>query len=503
MGQHESAVNYQNLIRDLADMYPSEVSEVIIVELVANALDARATLISVDYDPSNKSLVIEDNGSGMGESQFEQYHDFAAGLKTRGQGIGFAGVGAKVSFNIATQVITETRSRSFAGGSDWHFQSEKKLVWEDLDVVHLKELGTRIEVRFQHDAPVSYDDLEGVLRRNYLPLFDKKFLDLESRFGFYSEDTRFVVNGKRIEPGSVVNDYELSNVREFYPMRAGKNFGYGLLGLASSDYPFGPEKCGVFLCTRGKVIKADFFNQFPGEFGPRVFGMIEIPGLIDFLTTSKTDFLKRSKRREFEQLYDPVRREFKTWLTELGVRNAETIDSDEGPKLERVLRQLVDEIPELGDFLGMRERKQVLAPLDTGSLQASIHEGAEITYPTEDGDGLRTPGPLDVGNEEGEALQEDESGSERARPISRQAQRGPRISFAERPEQPEMAWVDGNTIVINAGHPTYLKTHSNSSLRTLHNLYAIGTAVQRFINEGSEEQDALFIDRMMAAWAKK
>src|SRR3989338_5716375 len=97
MATHESTVNFENLIRDLADMYPIDVSSVVIVELVANSLDSHATRISIDFDPRTRVLVVADNGTGMTASDFEQYHDFAAGLKTRGMGIGFAGVGAKVS----------------------------------------------------------------------------------------------------------------------------------------------------------------------------------------------------------------------------------------------------------------------------------------------------------------------------------------------------------------------------------------------------------------------
>ena len=76
MGAHESSVNYQNLIRDLAEMYPFDVAEVVVVELIANSLDAKATRICIDFDPQANVLVIGDNGAGMDRSQFEQYHDF-------------------------------------------------------------------------------------------------------------------------------------------------------------------------------------------------------------------------------------------------------------------------------------------------------------------------------------------------------------------------------------------------------------------------------------------
>jgi len=152
MSLHESNVNFRNLIRDLTDMYTYDVAEVVMIELVANALDAGATAISVDYNPDVKILVVSDNGSGMSLEQFRKYHDLAAGLKSRGSGIGFAGLGAKISFNIAERVITETRSMSFEGGSNWQLvrqeDGNEQLIWEDLTPEHLDGCGTRIEVDF-------------------------------------------------------------------------------------------------------------------------------------------------------------------------------------------------------------------------------------------------------------------------------------------------------------------------------------------------------------------
>jgi HSP90 family molecular chaperone len=146
MSKHESAVNYANLIRDLADMYTLDVAEVVLVELIANSLDAGATQIKISFDQKKRILIVEDNGCGMSAENFEQYHDFAVGLKTRGTGIGFAGVGAKISFNIADRVRTETRSKSFSGGSNWYFQSKTKLVWEDFKATNIRSYGTRVEV---------------------------------------------------------------------------------------------------------------------------------------------------------------------------------------------------------------------------------------------------------------------------------------------------------------------------------------------------------------------
>lgn len=506
MAIHESSVNFQNLIRDLAEMYPFDISEVVVVELIANSLDAKATRISIDYEPQKKVLVVQDNGEGMTSSQFEEYHDFAAGLKTRGTGIGFAGLGAKVSFNIADRVMTETRSKSLSKGSNWYLKSKKKLVWEDIKPKNIKERGTRVEVRFRLDTRLSIkstQDIIKLLRRHYLPLLDAKFLELYKLKGHYSKNLRFIVNGHIIKPIQIIEEFSLDKVKEFYPQRRDKRFGYGILGIAESEYPVAPDLSGIILCTYGKVIKADMFNQFPGKFGPQLFGIVEIPEFVKFLTTSKTDFIRKGKHREFEKLYAPIREEFKEWLNRIGVESSEIISSDEAIEIERELKKIVEEIPELNDFFGFRMSKKVFKKNEKGMIPSSAQEGIDITFPVGEGEKGGDLGIVDVGEEPGQAIVKDEKGKDRATPISRKSRRGPKIAFDNRSDRTDLAWIEGNNVVINSGHPSHVKAQSNQRTRRLHNLFAVASAIQRFLGSESERPDLLFIDRMMAAWGRK
>jgi hypothetical protein len=506
MGKHQSSVNFENLIKDLADMYPFDVGTVVLVELVANSLDSKATLINVNYDPQGKSLVVSDNGTGMTQEEFDQYHDFAAGLKTRGMGIGFAGVGAKISFNIALQVITETRSQSYTGGSNWYLESKKSLAWDDISPSHLENYGTRVNVIFRKDASLPFDDTSSIialLRQHYLPLLDRHFLSLYSELNYYAINLRFVVNGEYVEPADIVSDYHLDSIHRFYPTSASRRVGYGVFGLSSKEYPMGESLCGVLLCTHGKVIKPDLFNQFPGDIGARIMGLVEIPDFVHFLTSSKTDFIRRKKLREFEKLYNPIRQEFRSWLKELGVQPPEITSRNEAIRLEREIRKLVDDIPELGEFFGFRMPKQVLQNQASGDTLANAQQGAEVTFPVGEGESQGGEGPFDVGEGPGEALVEDsEKGSIRAKPISRTGRRGPKVAFSESPDRVDLAWVDGNNIVINSGHPAYRKVISNTAANRLHCMHAVANAVQRFLFNGQPE-DLMFTDRMMSAWGKK
>jgi len=306
MAIHDSNVNFRNLIRDLKDMYTYDVSEVIVTELVANSLDAHSTRIMIDYEPNKKILIITDNGDGMTHDQFIKYHDLAAGTKSRGTGIGFAGVGAKISFNIADLVITETRSNSFEGGSKWqllHDEGNDILKWEDIIPSHLIGHGTRIEIHFSQSSQIQYNttqELNILIKRHYLPLLDHEFLNLYSNLNFY-EYLNFYINGDIISPINIIQEFKLDNIQKLPIKKSNKLIGYGIFGLSQYEYPLGEDFCGILISVHGKIIKSELFNQFPGKEGPRIFGLVEVPELVKFVNTAKNDFIRsRGKLKEFE-----------------------------------------------------------------------------------------------------------------------------------------------------------------------------------------------------------
>ena len=488
-------------------MYPdSQPEEVVLVELIANSLDAHASRIDVRYTPETRTLVVEDNGSGMTKSQFREYHNLAAETKTRGSTIGFAGVGAKISFNRADRVTTETRSARFSGASDWYFAAENQLVWEDKPLEHLQGQGTYVAVCFRADAEVPYATTKGLiqmLRRHYLPLLEHSFLSLYATRKLYAKELRFFTNGEEVPPFEATAEFELDKVKKSIPRQRNKPLGYSVFGVSEREYPIDPSLAGILLCTHGKVIKADNFGQFPsGDLGTRIFGLAELPGLINFVTTSKTDFRPRpGKNREFQRLYETVRNEYKEWLTSIGVETVEEKNITEAKQLERELRKLARDIPELGEFFGFRVPKSVLSAKTDGTIEADVHEGQETTFPEGEGTRGEGLGVVDVGDQPGEALLPAEQvGSQRADPISRSSRGGPKISFKSVQERQELGWVEGNTVVINTGHPAYKRVEKNQAARLLHSLLAIGTAIQRHSSNQSTPPDLMFVDRLLASW---
>jgi len=549
-----SMVNFQNLIQDLVDMYPYNIVEIIITELVANSLDARASEISISFNKDKNLLVVEDNGIGMTKRQFDQYHDFAAGLKARGDGIGFAGLGAKISFSIASRVQTETFSPKFKGRSNWYLKSQKELVWEKLnELSQLKHEGTRVEVYFNvekiNDISKMADsqNIREILLKHFLPLFDIKFLDMYDNLGFYAKNLRFKINGTTIKPFKLEKLFKLSKVKEVFFESEGKRYGYGLLALSEDKSIKEDDAAGIGLSVYGKIIAHDFFGQFPGELASKVFGILEVPPFIKFLNTSKTGFIKsKGSSKQFNKFYEPLRENFKIWLNEIGVKSIEAIDSEEAIKLEQEVKKLFLEIPEVTNLFDLKSRTNVLAGDELGDIKSSCSSGASRTSndkshkspglsvpeegvenvgfsPEEAPENLETPeepenisdvagkinekniakGIYDIGSGAGEALVEDLKGIIRSNISSRRKKAGFKISFASRNDRTDLAWIEKDVIIINSSHPSYLKIRKSNAGRKVHNLFSIAIALWREMqDQGIIKDKNLFIDEIMLKWGK-
>src|SRR5436309_15792572 len=125
----ETRVDLLHLLEDLRDAYPGSTEETILTEIVANSLDSGATTIAIATDPTAPALTIVDDGDGMQRRELARYHDVAASAKTRGAGIGFAGVGIKVALLVCTEVVTETRRGRHHVASSWRLASRNRAPW--------------------------------------------------------------------------------------------------------------------------------------------------------------------------------------------------------------------------------------------------------------------------------------------------------------------------------------------------------------------------------------
>ena len=166
----ETKVRIRKLIRDLRDQYPYGAVLAMLIETIGNSIDAHATEIRVEVDRKNYRFRAIDDGLGMKEDDFVEYHNIAAQTKTRGVGIGFAGVGAKIFLDLAYSIYTETKSvGNFSGASKWQFKGEVPN-WDRVESVGLVDVhGTGVEVHYftQYDEDFDTSILKKAILEHY------------------------------------------------------------------------------------------------------------------------------------------------------------------------------------------------------------------------------------------------------------------------------------------------------------------------------------------------
>src|SRR3990172_4877362 len=119
-----SRINARRLLDDMASMYSHPIEDTVLIEAIANSLDAGCSCVSLETERAKATLTVRDDGRGMTEAEFDLYHDLAESRKVRGHGIGFAGLGAKLAHQVATRVRTDTRCDTYSGGSDWYWNGD-------------------------------------------------------------------------------------------------------------------------------------------------------------------------------------------------------------------------------------------------------------------------------------------------------------------------------------------------------------------------------------------
>jgi hypothetical protein len=290
----ETRVDLQHLLEDLRDAYPGALEETILTEVVANSLDSGATCLQLTADPASSTLTIVDDGSGMRRRDLVRYHDLAASTKTRGHGIGFAGVGIKLGLLVCEDVVTETRRGKEHVASRWHLAGRHKAPWRWVPPLGLvAEHGTAVQLKLHNALSPLLDKgyIEGSLRRQYQPLLEPEFDAMLA--AYYPKGFRFEVNGRVLErrqaQGAEVSKLAVCLARKRKPAAIGY--------LSRSESPFQEDQRGLAISTFGKVIKRgwDWLGITPAA-PDRMTGMIEAPALAEALTLNKGDFVRVGTR---------------------------------------------------------------------------------------------------------------------------------------------------------------------------------------------------------------
>ena len=513
----ETRVDLLHLLEDLRDAYPGATEETILTEIVANALDSGAGTLTITTDAAAPALTIADDGGGMRRRELARYHDIAASTKVRGAGIGFAGVGIKVALLVCAEVVTETRRGKHHVASAWHLASRQKAPWRWIPPPGLVGAhGTAVRLTPTNALSPLVDPgfVEGVLRRNFQPLFDPAVAEILRTK--YRRGVTFVLNQHGLEAQGW-------RAQETAPLavrvtRKRKPAGAGYLIRDATPLP--EDLRGLAVSTFGKVIKRgwDWLGVSPSA-ADCVGGLIEVPALAECLTLNKADFIRAGARGATYLAYrkaiqEVVSRQLAEWgqagepEERARRRAARPVERD----LESVLADLADDFPLLASLVEQRAGGQRRLPV-AGAGRGS-HEGAPLLAARESPD--VEPAPFAPGPEDSDATPP-AAGSAATRaephppstPATGQIAVGPRtrraaryglsIQFEERPHDPELGRLVESTVWVNEAHPAYRRAAASRS-EGYHVALAVAMALAPLAVEPAKEHG--FVTTFLARWGE-
>ncbi len=519
----ETRVDLLHLLEDLRDAYTGSLEETVLTEIVANSLDSGATRIELATDPTQATLTVRDDGAGMQRRELARFHDIAASSKTRGDGIGFAGVGIKLGLLLSEEVVTETRRGKTHVASLWHLASKHKAPWKWVPPTgRVAERGTAVAMKLRNPLSPLLDPgfLEATLRRHFQPLLEAEFDGILGEH--YARNPVFDVNGQRLErarpAGAEVAAIEVKVGRKRKPSAVGY--------LSLSAMPLPEDARGPAISTLGKVIRRgwEWLGVTPSA-PERIGGVIEVPALAECLTLNKADFVRTGPRGAAYLSYrkavqEVVSRQLARWGAERDAadmrrRAARPVERD----LERVLVELADDFPLLASLVERREGGLRRLPLGSGAEPGDalrIVAGALLAGRDgeDSGGGLgATAGDSAASAVDVATAPEPESDASPPAPAPldgtaalpgvggprRPARYGLAIQFETREGEPELGRLVESTVWVNDAHPAFRRAAASRS-EGYHLALSVAMALAPLAVEPREER--AFVTRFLERWGE-
>ena len=450
-------------------MYEYRNEEVLVLEAIANGIDAKARKIDTKFDVigADHYVTFHNDGPPMNKGDFDNYHTISSSTKTKGEGIGFAGVGAKIFLAAwsKAEIITIT------GKDDKILAS--RMFREKNNVVYISSAqGDRLENivgnrRRRHRNGTSYQVKLTKEGYNWLEDNIKEKLQFWFNYALTSNKLELTVNGKRIEPWMPAGD-KYKKILKY----KNRNIPY-YMWISRDDIP--EERRHIVFSVFGKRIKnetVDFAYQIKGDNSNKVFCMADVSLLAEHLVANKENF----KKNYFtNSVRSAIKMAFYKELAEKGYIAKQASGSQTNVIVNNLTRKLdkalqTPDLKFLNPFSNPRVR-YVPVTDDEGKVTMKEVEGKQKVN---DGSKSNGDGEKDgndgkrnatAGEDSGTSPYEDGAGTTRGKTVQRKS-KGVSIIVESYPHDQREGWLDMNNrgVVYNSGHPFAKSIHKNISL---------------------------------------
>lgn len=409
-------------LQDFLDAYDNH-AEMVTNEAIANAIDVGSDKVDITLKENwkgEKIISFYNNGPPMTPLQFKNYHVIARSSKKKGQGIGFAGIGAKVYLAAwrDTHIRTDTTdgkkslcSKMYPRDADLFYQEVKP---------SLKKPGTEYTVKLE---PADYDYLQVHLEGLIQDIFNPALRDTLT----------ITLNKKNISawnPETEFNEKLVVKVKE-------KKFPVHLI-VAKEDID--SSKLFIQYHVSGKIIttkKPEWVDDVKSAYRSRIHAYVDAMTLSDQLNLIKDNF-KSSASRVTGQIYKEVDRKLFVLL-------------------------------EKGGYIGEKDVQKWEKSGFTKFIE-KIFKNPKFAFLNPEARGGRGPGAgAGTGGNSGDSSKKSgtKSGENDAEKKPRSGGGSFKVGFVDRPDNKKDGWIDPptNQVMVNTGHPLFIKYENNPQAR--------------------------------------
>jgi anti-sigma regulatory factor (Ser/Thr protein kinase) len=470
-GDRHSSVNWRKVLNNYRGGYNfGEEWEIIVLEMLANAVDAKATQIEFRFykNGNNATIICMDNGKGMDYNEFIEYHNLGSLTKDKTSGtIGFAGIGAKLCIDLCDKIYSETNSGKESYASEWWYKN------------------TDIEPRYRlvpskgllPGTTGTYVEIVNLIAPSLNDITITKLVTEHYQYSIepYGHLSIFINNNKIInhKPTGVVHSFQETIPRN-KKLKTTLHMN-GEFFFVDDEYIENTKKngmeyvSGINIVVCGKtVVREEFFNLVPyikPGHQHYITGYIRCDELIEITKTSKDDFNKKTPM--WWHFITKASTIFEKWLKEINEwYDIPRRDDGDIPKIineiEKNLNIIINNFPELIKNLPFTSKIKKTTPIVDdiyGDKKGSEIDGGQLTTGTFGGDsigsveGIQTLGP----NENIKGVIVDGDGDKKVITPQKRV-RGPKIISLYDESRKEEIWFDppSGAFIINTAHPAFI-----------------------------------------------
>lgn len=414
--ERDMKIDVLHALEDFLDAYDNR-AEMVVNEAVANAIDVGARRIDVELKADlddTRTVSFYNDGPPMDAGQFEDYHVIARSSKSKGAGIGFAGIGAKVYLAAWSRasIRTETGDGKAARGSDMYVRG-RTLKYRAAEP-ELRKRGTLYRVTLK---PEDYDYLAGGAEGVISDVFDPAI----------AAGLAVTLDGRRVRPWKP----KLEFGRAFAASSKGRRFRVAL-SVTKEDVP--ARRMHVQYHVSGKVIatrKPDWMPEVKPEYSRRIHAYVDAGAISGMLNLTKTGFKPGA-----------------------------------GSALKDVEGRIYD-VLDKGGFIGEDVAKKFERTRLTRFFE-KLFKDPQYAFLNPEALGGRGPGSgQGSGGGAGPEARRRTGGGGKSSGKSRRGGGSLQLGFVERPNDPREGWLDPSTnkVIVNLDHPLFVKYENNTSAR--------------------------------------